>query len=128
MYGRWAFLASVVAFIVIVTGRALFGTSSEDELAEFHAKYPTKDTCISGAAERLAPCKSPNCEGVVYRFFLQCVDQADGDKEEFCANQDFQQDSLGRDIFETHCKPHSDYQSECDKILGFTNNYCSLLL
>ena len=125
--GPW--LASLALFIVIVVGRSLFGGTDEADAAAFHEQYPTKDSCLGFTAERLAQCTSPGCEQLVAQRMQQCFDQADGDKELFCENVTGRwEDSLGRDIFETHCEPHSPYETECEKLIGQVGGYCSRLI
>jgi len=128
MYGKWPIVASLSALLIFVVGKSLFGTESDDDIAAFHTRYPVKDACLGAAAERMVPCTSPNCYQGVYLFLNRCLDQADGDKAQFCENVGSYLDSQERDIFETHCKPHSDYVSECEKIIGYTGNYCSRIL
>lgn len=125
--GAWG--ASLAVFIVIVVGRAMFGGSDEEDAAAFHEQYPTKDSCLSFAAERQAQCTSPGCEQLVFQRMFQCLDQAEGDKELFCANvTGYWEDSAGRDIFQTHCEPHTPYETECEKLIGQVSGYCSRLI
>lgn len=128
MYGKWPVVASLTVFIIVVVGKYFFGSATEDEIAAFHSKHPDKDSCLSGAAERMAPCTSPNCYQGVRLFFDRCLEQADGDKTQFCENASNFLDSQGRDIFETHCEQHSKYESECEKLISYTFNYCSRIL
>ena len=47
----------------------------------------------------------------------------------FCANVlDNQQDSQGNDLFETHCKPFTQYETECEKVVGRVAFYCSRII
>ena len=125
--GVWG--ASLAVFIVIVVGRSVFGGTDEDDAAAFHEQYPTKDSCLSFAAERQALCTSPGCEQLVSQRMQQCFDQAEGDKELFCANvMGRWEDSAGRDIYQTHCEPHSPYETECEKLIGQVSGYCSRLI
>jgi hypothetical protein len=129
MQMKWIWVASLTLFIVVVVGRGMFGKQTEDEAAEFKAKYPTKDSCLSGAAERVAPCTSPNCYNGVWVFLDRCLESADGNKESFCGSVlNNQQDSLGRDVFETHCKPFTQYETECVKVIERTSFYCSRII
>ena len=77
----------------------------------------------------MVPCTSPNCYSGAYLFLDQCLERAAGDKEKFCDNvTNWWQDSRGNDIFETHCKPHSEYESECEKLIGRVGSYCSRII
>jgi hypothetical protein len=126
---RWLWVASVCSFVVIVVGRSMFGTTTEEELAAFKQRYPTKDSCLAGTAERIAPCTAPNCYELGYRFLDRCLDSADGDKQLFCTNVlDNGVDSLGRDVFTTHCQPFTPYETECEKVVARTNAYCSRII
>ena len=125
--GPW--LASLALFVVLVVGKWLFGSTDEADAAAFNERYPTKDSCLSFAAERLAQCTSPGCEQLVGQRMQQCFDQADGDKELFCENISRSlADSAGRDIFAAHCEPYSPYESECQKVVGYAGLYCSRLI
>ena len=126
---RWLWLASVCCFVVIAVGRGMFGKTTEEERAALAQRFPTKDSCLTGAAERIAPCTSPNCYALGYQFLDQCLERADGDKGQFCANVlDNGVDSEGHDVFETHCKPFTPYETECEKIVFRTNAYCSRII
>jgi hypothetical protein len=126
---KWLFLASATFFIVVAVGRGMFGKTTEEELAEFDARFPTKDSCLAGAAQRIAPCTAPGCYDLGWAFFDRCLDRAKGDKELFCANVlDQGVDSLGRDVFTTHCQPFSPYETECEKVVFRTHLYCSRII
>ncbi len=121
-------LASAALFVTIVVGRNLL-VDSDADVEAFHEAFPNKDACLTATAERQARCTSPGCEQLVFARMLQCLEDAQGDKELFCGNVEGRwQDSAGRDIFETHCAPHSPYESECQKMIGFVGAYCSRLI
>jgi hypothetical protein len=121
-------LASVMVFATVNIGRSLLVDTEQDAEA-FHEAFPTKDACLSATAERQARCTSPGCEQLVFSRMNQCLDEADGDKELFCENVEGRwQDSAGLDIFETHCAPHSPYESECQKMIGQVGAYCARLI
>ena len=123
---KWITLASLVAFAVITVGRSWFGKTTEQELAELTARYPTKDSCLSGAAERIAPCTVPGCYDTGWTFLDRCLTRAEGDRELFCRNVAYmQQDSRGNDLFQTHCEPFMPYRSECDKVILQVGSYCA---
>lgn len=123
---KGAMLASLVAFGLIALVRGLSSTSSEAEIAEFHKQFPNKDACLGATAERMALCTSPGCEQLVFARMQQCLDQARGDKEEFCESVTIWfEDSQGRDIFDTHCSPHTSFESECEKLIAHVGGYCS---
>lgn len=128
MYGKWPVVASLTVFMIVVIGRYFFGDATEDEIAAFHTEFPVKDACLSGAAERIAPCTSPNCYQGVHLFLDRCLEQAEGDKALFCENAGSFLDSQGRDIFDTHCKPHTKYETECEKLISYAHYYCSRIL
>ena len=126
---KWLFLASATFFIVVAVGRGMFGKPTEKELADFDARFPTKDSCLAGAAQRIAPCTSPGCYDLGWKFLDRCLDRAGGDKELFCSNVvDQGVDSLGRDVFTTHCQPFSPYQTECEKVVVRAHLYCSRII
>ena len=126
---RWLWIASVSFFVVLVVGRGMFGKTTDEELAELDARFPTKDSCLSGAAQRIAPCTAPGCYDLGWAFLDRCLDRAQGDKELFCANViDRGVDSQGQDVFETHCKPFSPYPTECEKVVLRTHFYCSRII
>jgi hypothetical protein len=59
----------------------------------------------------------------------QCLERAAGDKEQFCEKVTIWfQDSRGQDIYEHHCKPHTPYASECEKLIGQVAQYCSRII
>ena len=126
---KWLFIASAAFFIVVAAGRGMFGKTTEEELAELDARFPTKDTCLAGAAQRIAACTVPGCYDLGWKFLDRCLDRADGDKDRFCsgvANQGV--DSAGRDIFATHCQPFSPYETECEKVVQRTHLWCSRII
>ena len=126
---KWLWLASAACFIVVARGRGLFGKPSEADLAELDARFPTKDSCLAGTAQRIAPCTVPGCYDLGWAFLDRCLDRADGDKALFCANVvDRGIDSLGRDVFTTHCQPFSPYETECEKVVERTSLYCSRII
>ena len=126
---RWVWVASICCFIVITVGRGLFGKTSEEEAAELKARFPTKDSCLSGAAQRIAPCTSPGCYDLAWKFLDSCLERAEGDKQRFCGNVlNGGVDSEGRDVFTTHCQPSSQFETECQKIVDRTNFYCSRII
>lgn len=121
-------LASVTLFATVVIGRNLL-VDPEADAEAFHEAFPNKDACLSATAERQARCDSSGCEQLVFTRMLQCLEDADGDKELFCENVEGRwQDSVGRDIFETHCSPHSPYEAECQKMIWHVGNYCARLI
>jgi hypothetical protein len=129
MQMKWVWIASLCFFLVVTVGRGMFGKSTEEERAEFKAKYPTKDSCLAGAAEHIAPCTSPNCYALGWTFLDRCLESAPGDKQLFCGNViNGQVDSLGRDVFATHCQPFTQYETECQKVIDHTNFYCSRII
>ena len=125
---RFPFIASAAAISVFVLGINTLGKSPEEQAESFRVNYPTKDACLGGGAERIARCQSPNCYSGVSLFMQRCLEQADGDKQTFCNNIAVLYDSEGRDIFPTHCAQHTPYEAECDKLIGYTNAYCSAIL
>jgi hypothetical protein len=126
---KWLFVASAAFFIVVTLGRNLLGKTTEEELAEFDARFPTKDSCLAGAAQRIAPCTAPGCYDLGWAFLDRCLDRAEGDKERFCANvANDGVDSQGRDIFTTHCQPFSPYETECEKVVMRTQFYCNRII
>ena len=126
---KWIWIASLTLFIVVTVGRSMLTKSPEERTAELRAEYPTKDSCLSGAAKRIAPCTSPNCYEGAWHFFDQCLEAADGDKQLFCANVlDNGQDSLGREVLSTHCRPFTQYETECEKVVQRTSFYCSRII
>lgn len=125
---RFPFVASAAAISVFVVGINMLGKSPEEQAESFRANYPTKDACLGGAAERIAKCTSPNCYSGVNLFMQRCLEQAGGDKDTFCKNAGLLQDSEGRDIFATHCASHTPYDTECEKVIGYTNAYCGAIL
>jgi hypothetical protein len=126
---RWLWIASACFLIVVVVGRGMFGKTTEEEQAELDARYPTKDSCLSGAAQRIAPCTAPGCYELGWAFLDRCLDRADGDKELFCANVvDNGVDSRGQDVFTTHCQPFSPYPTECEKVVLRAHLYCSRII
>jgi hypothetical protein len=126
---KWLFVASAAFFVVMAVGRGLFGKPTEEELAGFDERFPTKDSCLAGAAQRIAPCSVPGCYDLGWAFLDRCLDRADGDKERFCSNVlDQGVDSLGRDVFTTHCQPFSPYETECEKVVLRTQLYCSSII
>ena len=125
---KWTFIASTCALIIIVLGKGFFGSDSEQELLEFKAQFPTKDSCLSGGAERIAKCNSPGCYNGVNSFMQKCLKQADGEIETFCNGIYMFQDSQQRDIFPTHCEAHTPYEGECDKVMSYSQMYCGIAL
>ncbi len=125
---RVPFIASAAGLCVFILGINYLGDSPEEQAASFRENYPTKDSCISGAAQRIAKCTTPNCYSGVNIFTQRCLDQGTGDKALFCDKTMLQYDSEGRDVFETHCEPHSPYRGECEKVLGYVGQYCSKIL
>ncbi len=123
---RGAALASAMCVLCVVGARAMFNGPTSEDLVEFHEQYPNKDACLSAGAERIAPCTSPNCYQMANMRMQQCLERAAGDKELFCEKVTIWfQDSRGNDIFEKHCKPHTPYQTECEKLIGQVSQYCS---
>lgn len=126
---KWLWLASASFFIVVALGRGMFGKTTEEELAELDARFPTKDICLAGAAQRIAPCTAPGCYELGWKFLDRCLDRAEGDKDLFCANVvDNGVDSLGREVFTTHCQPFSQYETECEKVVARTHLSCSRII
>ena len=125
---RWLWVASVCFFLVLTVGRGKFGKTTEEEAAELEERFPTKDSCLAGAAQRIAPCTSPSCYELGWSFLDRCLEWADGDKQLFCGNVNNHVDSLGRDVFTTHCQQSSPYETECEKIIEHTNFYCSRII
>ena len=126
---KWLWVASLCCFVVVTVGRGLFGKTSEQEAAELKARFPTKDSCLAGAAQRIAPCTSPNCYQLGWNFLDRCLEWSDGDKQRFCGNVlNEHVDSQGRDVFATHCQQSSPYETECEKIMDRTNVYCSRII
>ena len=122
-------LASAVCLLLVLAARAMFGGTSTEDLAEFHETYPNKDACLTAGAERIAGCTAPNCYQMANIRMQQCLDRAAGDKALFCDKVTvWFQDSRGRDIFETHCKPHTPYRTECEKLIGQVDQYCSRII
>ena len=125
---RGTLLGSIAVFATVVIGRNLLVDSEPDEEA-FNEAYPSKDACLSATAERQARCSTSGCEQLVFARMQQCLNDAEGDKELFCENVEFRwQDSAGRDIFATHCEPHSPYELECQKMIGQVSGYCARLI
>lgn len=125
---KGALLASVTLFATVYIGRSLL-VDEEADMEAFREAFPTKDACLSATAERQARCTSPGCEQLVFTRMQQCLEDAEGDKELFCGNVEGRfQDSIGRDIFETHCEPHSPYEAECQKMVWHVGNYCARLI
>ena len=126
---KWLFLASACFFIVVAVGRGMFGKTTEEEQAELDARFPTKDSCLSGASQRIAPCSVPGCYELGWKFLDSCLDRAEGDKDLFCANvTDRGVDSVGRDVFTTHCQPFSQFETECEKVVARTFLYCNRII
>jgi hypothetical protein len=126
---KWVWIASLCCFVVITVGRGLFGKTSEEEAAELKARFPTKDSCLAGAAQRIAPCTAPGCYELAWSFLDRCLEWGDGDKQLFCGNVlDGHVDSEGRDVFTTHCQQSSPFETECEKIIARTNLYCSRII
>ena len=126
---KWVALASAMSVLVVVMGRAVFSGPTTEDIAEFHEQYPNKDACLSAGAERIAPCTSPNCYAMANMRMQQCLERAAGDKELFCDKvTNWFEDSRGRDVYEFHCKPHTPYQSECEKLIGQVAQYCSRII
>jgi hypothetical protein len=123
-------VASVCFFVVVTVGRGLFGRTSEEEAADLEARFPTKDSCLAGTAQRIAPCTSPSCYELGWKFLDRCLEWGDGDKQLFCGNvlSDPSVDSLGRDVFTTHCQQSTPYETECRKIIERTSFYCSRII
>jgi hypothetical protein len=129
MQMKWIWIASLTLFIVVTVGRSMLVKSPEELVAELRLQYPTKDSCLSGAAQRVAPCTSPRCYEGAWLFFDRCLESADGDKGSFCANVlDNGQDSVGRDVLSTHCQPFTQYETECEKVVQRTAYYCSRII
>ncbi|MEL7537929.1 MAG: hypothetical protein AAFZ58_03115 [Pseudomonadota bacterium] len=125
---RYPFIASAAAVSVFVLGMNYLGKSPEEQAASFRDNYPTKDSCIAGTAQRITKCSAPNCYSGVRLFAQRCLEQADGEKESFCRNIEMWHDGQDRDIFETHCEPHTPYRTECEKVIGYVSAYCSTIL
>ena len=122
-------LASAISVLVVLAARAMFAGPTTEDLVEFHEQYPNKDACLTAGAERIAPCTSGNCYAMANMRMQQCLERAAGDKEQFCEKVTIWfEDSRGRDIFEYHCKPHTPYQSECEKLIGQVSQYCSRII
>lgn len=125
---KGALLVPLMIFLTINLGRQ-FLVSEEGAGAGTDEAVTTKDECLGLTAERQARCTSPGCEQLVFARMQQCLDEAEGDKEIFCENVEFNwRDSTGRDIFETHCAPHSPYEFECEKMIGQVGGYCARLI
>ena len=75
---KWLWLASAACFIVVALGRGLFGKPSAEDLAELDARFPTKDSCLAGTAQRIAPCTVPGCYDLGWAFLDRCLDRAEG--------------------------------------------------
>lgn len=125
---RWPFLASFCAISVVIIGVRYMGDSPEEQRVSFAENYPTKDSCLDGAAERITNCSSPTCYNGVRLFTTRCLEQASGDKPAFCEQLSVFYNSRGEDIFETHCEPHFSYRAECEKIIGYAGQYCGTIL
>lgn len=125
---KGAILAPLMIFITVVVGRNLL-VSTDSEGVGNESEIRTKDDCLSVTAERQARCTSPGCEQLVFARMHQCLDEASGEKELFCENvEGWWEDSAGRDIFTTHCEPHSPYEFECQKMIGQLSGYCARLI
>ena len=125
---KGALLAPLMIFVTVVVGRSLLG-GAEEQAADAGSPIETKDQCLSATAERQARCTSPGCEQLVFARMHQCLDETDGEKEQFCDNaQVWWLDSEGRDIFEAHCSLHSPYESECQKMIGQVGAWCARLI
>ena len=121
--------ASAMCLLVVLAARAMFSGPTAEDLAEFHQQHANKDACLTAGAQRIAPCTSPNCYQMANMRMQQCLERAAGDKEQFCDKVTvWFQDSRGRDIFEHHCKPHTPYRSECEKLIGQVSQYCSRII
>ncbi len=125
---RWPFIASFCALAVVVLGMRYLGDSPEDQIASFTENYPTKDSCLDGAAQRITACTSPNCYRGVNLFTDRCLENAAGDKTVFCEQLAVLRNSKGEDIFDAHCKTHFPYREECQKIIGYAGAYCGRIL
>ena len=119
-------LASLAVFLIVVLAKAQFGTSTEEELAAFHEEFPNKEACLGKTMERMAPCTSQGCEQLVFTRLQKCLEQAQGDKEEFCETVGNEYEYYGRDdeFFTTYCAPHTKHRSECSKLLNQLGVYC----
>lgn len=124
---RWPFIASAAAISVFVLGMNFFGDETDARIAEFKAQFPDKTSCLAGGAERIRACTTPNCNRGVGLFMQRCLQQGDGDRNQFCDNISMLQSADGRDIFSAHCEPHTPYREDCDRIIGYASQYCSQL-